>query len=127
MSDIPGDLQYVKSHEWVRIEDGIATIGITDHAQDALNDIVYVELPSVGDTFDRDDEFGVVESVKSVSDLFMPVGGEVIEVNGALEDQPETLNDDPYGEGWIIKVRMTSASDANDLLSADEYAAFIEE
>lgn len=127
MSDTPSDLLYAKSHEWVRIEGDEATIGITDHAQDALNDIVYVELPGVGELFDREDEFGVVESVKSVSDLYMPVGGEITAVNDALEDAPETLNDDPYGEGWLIKVKVADASELDDLIGPAEYAEFAAE
>jgi glycine cleavage system H protein len=111
---IPDDLQYTKSHEWVRMEDGTATIGITDHAQDELGDVVLVELPGEGTTFDAGDSFGTVESVKAVSDLYTPVGGEVVEVNTSLEDAPEKINDDPYGEGWIVRLRTT---DEADLLS----------
>lgn len=118
----PAELLYSKSHEWVRIQGGEATIGITDHAQEALNDIVYVELPAVGATFAVEDEFGVVESVKSVSDLYMPVAGTVTAVNGTLDDKPETLNEDPYGQGWLIKVKLSNPADAKALLSADAYA-----
>jgi glycine cleavage system H protein len=125
MSKTPEELRYAKSHEWARIEGGEATIGITDHAQEALNDIVYVELPKVGATFKQGAEFGVVESVKSVSDLYMPVGGTVTAVNASLEERPETLNKDPYGEGWLIKVRIADPSDAQRLLSAKDYAATI--
>jgi glycine cleavage system H protein len=121
---IPDDLQYTKSHEWVRIEDGTATIGITDHAQDELGDIVFVELPDEGATFDAGESFGTVESVKAVSDLYTPVGGEVVEVNSTLEDAPEKINDDPYGEGWIVKLRTT---DEADLLSPVEYEKVVEE
>jgi glycine cleavage system H protein len=117
----PPELLYSKSHEWVRIQGDEATIGITDHAQEALNDIVYVELPKVGQSFAQEQEFGVVESVKSVSDLYMPVAGEVTAVNGALEDSPETLNDDPYGAGWLIKVRLKDPAQAKALLSAAAY------
>lgn len=123
VSETPANLLYTKSHEWVRIEGGEATIGITDHAQEALNDIVFVELPKVGDVFDQEGEFGVVESVKSVSDLYAPVTGTVTAVNGSLEDKPETLNKDPYGEGWLIKVKLTDPSEAKGLLSADAYKA----
>jgi glycine cleavage system H protein len=123
MSKTPADLLYSKSHEWVRIEGGVATVGITDHAQEALNDIVYVELPKVGQEFGVDDEFGVVESVKSVSDLFMPVAGKITEVNGSLEDKPETLNEDPYGAGWLVKVQLKDPAQAKGLLSAAQYAA----
>lgn len=117
----PPDLLYSKSHEWVRIQGGEATIGITDHAQEALNDIVYVELPQVGATFGREAEFGVVESVKSVSDLYMPVAGTVTAVNKDLDEKPETLNEDPYGKGWLIKVKLANAAEAKTLLSAEAY------
>ena len=122
--NIPEDLQYTKSHEWVRIEGDTATIGITDHAQDELGDVVFVELPEEGDTFDAGESFGTVESVKAVSDLYTPVGGEVVEVNSSLEDAPEKINDDPYGEGWIVKLRTT---DEADLLSPEEYEKVVEE
>ena len=121
---IPDDLQYTKSHEWVRIEDGTATIGITDHAQEELGDVVFVELPDVGDTIGAGESFGTVESVKAVSDLYAPVGGEVVEVNSSLEDAPEKINDDPYGEGWIVKL---STSEEADLLSPEEYEKVVEE
>ena len=122
--NIPEDLQYAKSHEWVRIEGDTATIGITDHAQDELGDVVFVELPDEGATFDAGESFGTVESVKAVSDLYTPVGGEVVEVNSALEDAPENINEDPYGEGWIVKLRTT---DRADLLSPEEYEKLVEE
>ena len=122
--NIPEDLQYTKSHEWVRIEGDSVTIGITDHAQDELGDVVFVELPDEGDTFDAGESFGTVESVKAVSDLYTPVGGEVVEVNSALEDAPENINEDPYGEGWIVKLRTT---DDADLLSPEEYEKVVEE
>ena len=121
---VPGDLQYTKTHEWVRIEDGVATVGITDHAQDELGDVVFVELPERGATLEAGDSFGAVESVKAVSDLYAPVGGEVVEVNGALEDSPEKINEDPYGEGWILKLQI---SDEGDLLSAADYEKLLEE
>jgi glycine cleavage system H protein len=121
VSETPADLLYSKSHEWVRIQGGEATIGITDHAQEALNDIVYVELPKVGQSFALEQEFGVVESVKSVSDLYMPIAGEVIAVNTALEDAPETLNDDPYGDGWLVRIKVKDPAQAKQLLSADGY------
>ncbi len=127
MSETPSDLLYTKSHEWVRIDGDEATIGITDHAQESLNDIVYVELPAEGDELETEDEFGVVESVKSVSDLYMPMAGEIVAVNEALEDAPETLNDDPYGEGWLIKIRMQDNAEAANLLSPEDYEAFIAE
>jgi glycine cleavage system H protein len=121
---IPDDLQYTKSHEWVRAEDGTVTIGITDHAQEELGDVVFVELPDVGVTIGTGDSFGTVESVKAVSDLYTPVGGEVVEVNSSLEDAPEKINDDPYGEGWIVKL---STSEEADLLSPEEYEKVVEE
>jgi glycine cleavage system H protein len=122
--NIPEDLQYTESHEWVRIEGETATIGITDHAQDELGDVVFVELPGEGDTFDAGESFGTVESVKAVSDLYAPVGGEVVEVNSALEDAPENINEDPYGEGWIVKLRT---SDEPYLLSSHEYEQVVAE
>ena len=122
--NVPEELQYTRSHEWVRTEGDTATIGITDHAQDELGDIVFVELPEVGATFDAGDSFGTVESVKAVSDLYAPVGGEVVEVNEALNDSPEKINEDPYGDGWIIKLRV---SDEGDLLSASDYEQLLEE
>jgi len=121
---IPDDLQYTKSHEWVRVEDNTATIGITDHAQDELGDVVFVELPAEGTAFDAGDSFGTVESVKAVSDLYTPVGGEVVEVNSSLEGAPEKINDDPYGEGWIVKLRTSGEA---DLLSPEEYEKVVEE
>ena len=121
---VPEELQYTKSHEWVRTEGDTATIGITDHAQDELGDVVFVELPEMGATFDAGDSFGTVESVKAVSDLYTPVGGEVVEVNETLNDQPEKINEDPYGEGWIVKL---FASGEGDLLSASDYEQFLEE
>ena len=122
--NIPEDLQYTKSHEWVRTEGDTATIGITDHAQDELGDVVFVELPEEGDTFDAGESFGTVESVKAVSDLYAPVGGEVVEVNSALENAPENINEDPYGEGWIVKLRTNGEA---DLLSPEEYEKVVEE
>ena len=121
---VPEDLQYTKSHEWVRMEGDTATIGITDHAQDELGDVVFVELPDEGDNFAAGDSFGTVESVKAVSDLYTAVGGEVVEVNSSLEDAPEKINDDPYGEGWIVKLRI---SEEGDLLSPEEYEQVVEE
>jgi glycine cleavage system H protein len=121
---MPEDLLYTKSHEWVRIEGDTTTIGITDHAQDELGDVVFVELPDEGATFDAGESFGTVESVKAVSDLYAPVGGEVVEVNSTLEDAPENINEDPYGEGWIVKLRT---ADEPDLLSPEEYEKVVEE
>jgi glycine cleavage system H protein len=124
--NVPESLSYTRSHEWIRFgDDDTATIGITDHAQDELGDIVFVELPEPGDTLQAGDSFGTVESVKAVSDLYTPVGGEVVEVNDALEDSPEKINEDPYGEGWILRLR--TAGEASDLLSSAEYGQFLEE
>lgn len=122
---LPEDLKYTKSHEWVRTEDDTATIGVTDHAQEELGDVVFVELPSVGESFETGETFGTVESVKAVSDLYAPIAGEVVEANTALEDSPEKINEDPYGEGWIVKLK-TSGSPEN-LLSAAEYERVMEE
>ena len=121
---VPEELQYTRSHEWVRREGETATVGITDHAQDELGDVVFVELPEVGATFGAGEAFGAVERVKAVSDLYAPVGGEVVEVNGALEEAPEKINEDPYGDGWILKLR---AGGEGDLLSAQEYEQFLEQ
>jgi glycine cleavage system H protein len=122
--NVPGDLQYTKSHEWVRREEGTATVGITDHAQDELGDVVFVELPEKGTSFSAGDSFGTVESVKAVSDLYAPVGGEVVEVNETLNDSPELINEEPYGGGWMIRLRI---SEDGDLLSAEEYEKLVEE
>ena len=121
MSKTPEDLLYTESHEWVRLEGGEAVIGITDHAQQALNDIVYVELPKLHGEYRRGQEFGVVESVKSVSDLYMPLSGKVVEVNGSLEDEPETLNEDPYGKGWIARIKLHDPAEAKQLWDAQRY------
>jgi len=122
---IPADLKYTKEHEWVRIEGDVATFGISDHAQEALGDIVFVELPDIGRTVDAGEAYAVVESVKSVSDVYAPVAGEVVEVNKTLESEPEKVNTDPYGAGWIAKVKISG--DTVELLSDDEYNTFLEE
>lgn len=122
----PSDLKYAKSDEWVRLEGGIATLGISDYAQDALNDIVFVELPEVGKTLNAGDSFGVVESVKAASDLYTPIGGEVIEVNSALEDAPDTINSDPFGKGWIVKLRVSDDSGMATLMDAEAYTTYCE-
>ena len=127
MSDIPEDLRYTKEHEWVRVKDGIVVVGITDHAQNALTDIVYVELPEIGGQVDAMDEVAAVDSVKSSSPIFSPINGTVIEVNELLEDTPETINDDPYGEGWIVKLQTDEMEQINELLSADDYRTLIGE
>ena len=123
--NIPTDLKYTQDHEWIRIEGDTATIGITDFAQGELGDIVYVEVETVGDTLDKEAVFGTVEAVKTVSDLFMPLPGEIIEFNNALEETPETVNEDPYGNGWMIKIKVNDASVAEELLDAEAYAALI--
>jgi glycine cleavage system H protein len=121
----PADLRYHKEHEWVRVEGDTAVIGISDFAQDQLGEVVYVDLPSAGDTFAAGDTFGEIESVKSVSELFSPVSGSVTEVNDDLDATPEIINSDPYGAGWMIKVAMSDASELGALMSADEYDSFI--
>jgi glycine cleavage system H protein len=123
----PSDRVYSKEHEWVVADGGIATIGISDFAQDQLGEVVYVDLPAEGDTLGAGDSFGEIESVKSVSELFAPVSGEIIEVNSALSDSPETVNSDPHGAGWMIKIRMDDDSELSAMLSAEEYDAFITE
>ena len=123
--EIPQGLKYSKEHEWVATEDSVATIGISDHAQDQLGEIVYIELPTVGDKISKDDPFGVVESVKAVSDIYAPVTGTVIEINEDLPESPETVNEDPYGDGWLIKVKITDMSDLEDLMDAEEYAELL--
>ncbi|MFW5708925.1 MAG: glycine cleavage system protein GcvH [Chloroflexota bacterium] len=129
MADLkfPEDVKYAKSDEWVRINGDTATIGISDYAQDALNDIVYVELPEVGDTFDEGDTFGSLESVKAASDLYTPVSGEVIEVNSDLEEEPELINSDPYGKGWIVKIKLDGSPNVDDLMDSSAYAAYCED
>lgn len=125
--EFPKDLKYTKEHEWVKVEGNIATVGITDYAQDSLGDVVYVELPQEGATVTKHEPFGVVESVKAVSDLYAPLSGSVTEVNDAIVDSPEAINEDPYGDAWLIKVEIASTGELGDLLSADEYQKFIEE
>jgi glycine cleavage system H protein len=122
MSDIPSDLRYCSTHEWVsNVENEVVTVGITDHAQEQLGDLVFVELPEVGITVVAEGECAVVESVKAASDIYSPVNGEVVEVNEALADSPELINDDPYGDGWIFKMRIADESDLDNLLDADGY------
>ncbi len=127
MARNPEDSYYTKEHEWIRVENGMGVIGITDHAQEALGDVVYVELPSVGDSFEPGEIFGNIESVKAVSELFMPVGGEVLEVNEALTDTPELVNQDPYNDGWMIKVKLTDVGEVESLFSATEYEEYLKE
>ena len=123
--NIPAELKYTKDHEWVKIDGDVITVGITDFAQSELGDIVYVEVETLDETLDADEVFGTVEAVKTVSDLFLPVSGEIIEFNESLEDEPEKVNTDPYGEGWMIKVKCSDISQLDDLLSADDYKAQI--
>ena len=123
----PGDLLYTKEHEWLRIAAAGGTVGITDHAQEELGDIVYVELPKVGTKFDSGETFGSVESVKAVSELYIPVSGEVIEVNDELGAAPERINDDPYGNGWMIRIRLLNKDETADLMSAEEYDEYTSE
>ncbi|MCA9840159.1 MAG: glycine cleavage system protein GcvH [Trueperaceae bacterium] len=126
--EFPKNLKYASSHEWTLDNgDGTVTIGITEHAQDALGDVVFVELPDVGSELNAGEEFGVVESVKAASDVYSPVSGEVLEVNSDLEDSPETINESPYESGWLIKVKMSDASELEDLLDADAYSKIAEE
>ena len=127
MSNIPDGLLYTKDDEWIRLEDGEGTVGITDYAQDALSDIVYIELPDVGDVVGAGETFGVVESVKAASDLYSPLSGEVIAVNEGILDTPETLNSDPYDQGWLIKVKLTDTSELDELMDAAAYTAYCEE
>lgn len=124
MANIPEDLQYSKDHEWVRVEGDVGTIGITDHAQNSLGDVVYVELPKAGETFAAHESFGSVESVKAVSELFTPISGEVVEVNESLHDEPEKVNSDPYGDAWMIRVRMSNPGEVDSMLTAVEYEDF---
>ncbi|WP_222983206.1 glycine cleavage system protein GcvH [Flagellimonas meishanensis] len=123
--NIPSDLKYTKDHEWVKIDGDIATVGITDFAQGELGDIVYVEVETVDETLDKEEVFGTVEAVKTVSDLFLPLSGEIIEFNETLEDEPEKVNSDPYGEGWMIKIKISDASEVEDLMSDEDYKALI--
>ena len=124
-TNIPANLKYTKEHEWILIEGDVATIGITDFAQSELGDIVFVEIETVGETMDQEEVFGSVEAVKTVSDLFMPVSGEIIEFNTALESNPEAVNSDAYGEGWMIKVKLTNPSELDGLLDAAAYQALV--
>jgi len=124
--NVPEELKYTKEHEWLKAEDGVVTIGITDYAQSELGDIVFVELPQVGDTVSQGEPFGTIEAVKTVADLFSPVSGEVSELNPKIEEDPAVMNKDPYGEGWMMKIKMSDASQADSLLSPTDYRALIE-
>ncbi|ADV49372.1 glycine cleavage system protein GcvH [Cellulophaga sp. E16_2] len=123
--NIPSELKYTKDHEWIKIEGDVATVGITDFAQGELGDIVYVEVETLDETLDKDEIFGTVEAVKTVSDLFLPLTGEIIEFNEALEDAPENVNSDPYGKGWMIKIKISDASEVASLLSDADYKELI--
>jgi len=123
--EAPPGLRYSKEHEWVSTEEAVATVGITDHAQEQLGEIVYIELPAVGDKVSKDDPFGVVESVKAVSDIYAPVSGTVVAINEDLPESPEIVNEDPYGDGWLIKVKVSDAADLDDLMDSEEYVEMI--
>lgn len=123
--NIPAELKYSKDHEWVRVEGDIAIVGITDFAQSELGDIVFVDVTTVGETLDKDEVFGTIEAVKTVSDAFLPVGGEILEFNEELNDAPDNVNKDPYGEGWMVKVKMSNPAELEDLLDAEGYKAII--
>ena len=127
MANIPENLHYSKDHEWVEVKDGVATVGITDYAQHSLGDVVYVDLPRVGDTLASHEAFGSIESVKAVSEVFTPVAGEIVEVNDGLNDMPETVNSDPYGAAWMIRVKMENALEADAMLNAAEYEEYLSE
>jgi glycine cleavage system H protein len=123
--NVPEDLLYTSDHEWIRIEGDKGIIGITDFAQGELGDIVFVEIETVGDILDKEEVFGTIEAVKTVSDMFMPVSGEVLEVNALIDEAPETVNKDPYGEGWMIKIRLTNPEEVGELLTAEKYKAIL--
>ncbi|HET7360731.1 MAG TPA: glycine cleavage system protein GcvH [Salinimicrobium sp.] len=123
--ELPKDLKYTKDHEWIKIEGDLATVGITNFAQGELGDIVYVEVETLNETLDREEVFGTVEAVKTVSDLFLPLSGEIVEFNENLEEEPEKVNSDPYGEGWMVKIKFSDASEIEDLLSHEEYSEVI--
>ena len=127
MSSYPDDRFYSKSHEWVRVEGDTATIGITDHAQKELGDVVFVELPDVGEIFDEGQEFGTIESVKAVSELFLPIAGEIVEVNKGLVDEPNAVNEDPHGDGWLVRIKISSDAEFDELMNAAAYEKFLEE
>jgi glycine cleavage system H protein len=124
-NNIPENLRYSKDHEWVKVDGDVATIGITDYAQHSLGDVVYVDLPRAGDSFGSHESFGSVESVKAVSEIFTPVAGEVVEVNEALNDTPEDVNNDPYGAAWMLKIKMENPNEADGMLSAEEYEEYL--
>lgn len=123
--NIPSNLKYTKDHEWVKVDGDVATVGITDYAQDQLGDIVFVDIQTQGETLDKEEVFGAIEAVKTVADAFMPVSGEIIEVNAALEGAPQTVNTDPYGEGWMIKIKLINPAELDELMDADAYTAIL--
>jgi len=125
--NIPKDLKYSEDDEWIRVEGDIGTVGVTDYAQDSLSDVVYVELPAEGESFERGDTFGVVESVKAAADLLMPVTGEIVEINAALEDTPELVNSDPYGKAWMVKFKLSDSGELDSLMDAAAYEKYLEE
>ena len=125
--DYPEDLLYTEEHEWVRVEDDICVVGITQFAQEELGEVVFVELPEVGQVFDAGDEIGTIESVKAVAEVYTPVAGEIVEVNEAVSEEPELINEDPHHDGWLIKVRFSSADDLKKLMKAEQYAAYTEQ
>jgi glycine cleavage system H protein len=125
--EFPEELRYTRDHEWVAIDGDVATVGITDHAQHELGDVVFVELPAVGEKVERAESLGVVESTKAVSDVFAPISGEVAEVNDGLPESPELINDDPYGDGWMVKIKLAAPLDPSSLMTAAEYRAYLEE
>ena len=123
--NVPANLLYTKDHEWIRVEGNTGFIGVTDFAQGELGDVVFVEIETVGETLAKEEVFGTIEAVKTVSDMFMPVSGEILELNPALEESPDVVNKDPYGKGWMVKIKITNPSEVNDLLSADKYKALL--
>lgn len=125
--NIPKELIYTKEHEWLKVDGDIATVGVTDHAQEQLGDVVYVELPEIGESFDTGEAMGVVESTKAASDVFMPIKGEISEVNEDLPDQPESVNNDPYGEGWLVKIKIDDKSELDELLKPEDYEKYLSE
>ncbi|ADO71403.1 glycine cleavage system protein GcvH [Stigmatella aurantiaca] len=126
-TEFPTDVKYTKDHEWVRVQGNVIVIGLTNHAQKQLGDVVYVELPKEGDTFEANEPFGSVESVKAVSEVYAPVSGKVVRVNGALNDSPETVNDDPYGDGWFIELQPSGSGQLDELLDSSAYASYVKE
>jgi glycine cleavage system H protein len=123
--NVPGNLKYTKDHEWLRVEGGMGYVGVTDFAQGELGDIVFVEIETVGETLKKEEVFGTIEAVKTVSDMFMPVSGEILEMNPAIEETPEVVNKDPYGKGWMVKIKITNTQEIDELLSPDKYKALI--